>query len=109
LTARGSARLDADQSFAVEGHVQNLVLVADFGERQRNRRAAVANALFAVDLLRLVQMAEGNVADALSNSLAGSASALPMIRLRSESSDTEPPAMCAWLMAISAWPFCVWR
>ena len=30
--------------------------------------------------------------------------ALPMIKLRSESSETEPPAMCAWLMAISAWP-----
>jgi hypothetical protein len=60
---RDQDRLYADQSFALEHHVENLVLVADFGKRQRNRRATVANALFAIDLLRLVQMAEGHIAD----------------------------------------------
>ncbi|MNP46190.1 hypothetical protein D3C76_1401700 [compost metagenome] len=40
------------------------MLIADLGERQRNRRAAVADALLAVDLLRLVQVTEGDVADA---------------------------------------------
>ncbi len=39
------------------------MLVADFGKRQRDRRAAVADALLAVDLLRLVQVAQGHVAD----------------------------------------------
>jgi hypothetical protein len=103
--ARDQAWLDADQFAAVELHFQHLVRVVDLGERQRDRRAAVADAVLAVDLLRLVQMAQGNVADGLVEQLAGRASALPMIRLRSESSEMLPPAMCAWLMAISAWSF----
>ena len=44
--------------------VENLVLIANLGERQRNRRAAVADALFTIDLLRLVQVTEGDVTDA---------------------------------------------
>ena len=56
-------RLNADQGFAFEGDVENLVLVADFRERQRDRRAAVADAIFAVDPLRFVQMAQGHIAD----------------------------------------------
>ena len=39
------------------------MLIADLRERQRNGRAAVANALLAVDLLWLVQMPQGDVAD----------------------------------------------
>jgi len=54
-------RFAAHQPFALERHVENLVLVADFGEGQGYRRAAVANALLAIDLLRLVQMAEGHI------------------------------------------------
>ncbi|MNG90487.1 hypothetical protein D3C79_493810 [compost metagenome] len=59
------AWLDADQAVAVQLHFQDLVRVVDFGERQRDWRAAVADAFFAVDLLRLVQVAQGDVADGL--------------------------------------------
>ncbi len=58
------AGFDADQLLAVEDDIEDLVLVADLRKRQRDRRAAVADALFAVDLLRFVQMAQGDVADA---------------------------------------------
>src|SRR5471032_3523767 len=61
---RDQYRFDADQGLAIEGDVENLMLIVDLGERQRNRRAAVANAFLTVDLLRLVQVTEGHIADA---------------------------------------------
>lgn len=71
------------------------MLVANLGKRQWNRRAAVANALFAIDLLRLVQMAEGNIADGFVEQagrqrlgIADDQAALGVFRYR-------PPAMCA--------------
>ena len=39
--------------------------IIDLAKRQRQRRAAIANALLARDLLRLVQVAEGDVGDGL--------------------------------------------
>ena len=69
--ARDQFRLDADQGFTLEDHIENLMLITDFGERQRNRRAAVADALLAVDLLRLVQMAEGDITDAFAEQAGG--------------------------------------
>jgi len=69
--ARYQERFDADQSFALERHVENLVFVADLGKRQRDRRATVANAFFAVHLLRLVQVAEGNIADTFVEQVGG--------------------------------------
>ncbi|MNI55155.1 hypothetical protein D3C73_1100860 [compost metagenome] len=55
---------DADQFIAVELNVEDLVFVGDFGKGQRDWRAAVANPRFAVDLLRLVQVTQGDIADA---------------------------------------------
>jgi hypothetical protein len=48
---------------AVEVDAQHLVLVADFGERQRQRAAGIAQMVLLADALGQVQVAQGGVGD----------------------------------------------
>lgn len=59
------------QALTFQGDEEDLVAIVHFGEGQRQRRAAIANALLSGDFLWLMQMTEGYVGDLLRKQAGG--------------------------------------
>jgi hypothetical protein len=62
-TARGTGTGDLAHGSAIEIDAQDLVRVVHFGERQRQRAAAIADMFLLADVLRQVQVAQRRVGD----------------------------------------------